>query len=205
MKKLTPAPIISIPHPHLRQVARPVVDATPATHALAKRLALTLKMTKNPTGVGLAAPQIDQPWRVFATQLNDQIEVFFNPVIAAHSLESTFGEDDDEPDLEGCLSIPKLYGPVPRWTWVELEFDQLTQDTFVRAKRRFSEFPARVIQHEYDHLEGILFIDYSIQFDLPIYTAHHRGEKMTEVPRDIFETLHHSTLGTQATEPTTTP
>ena len=83
---------------------------------------------------------------------------------------------------------------MPRWPWVELEFDQLVNEGFKRSSRRFMGFPARVVQHEYDHLEGILFIDYSLQLDLPVYTADSRNDKMEDLPRDIFETLHHSTL-----------
>lgn len=188
------APIIQIPHPHLRRVAQPISAVTPAMQTLAKSLAETLRQTKNPTGVGLAAPQIDQDWRVFATQLDNTIELFFNPVIAAHSSETTYGEKEEDPDLEGCLSIPHLYGAVPRWSWVELEFDLLEHDRLQRTSRRFSDFPARVVQHEYDHLEGILFIDYSLQYDLPVYSANSRSEQMIEVPREIFQTLHHTTL-----------
>lgn len=189
----TAVPIISIPNPHLRRKAKPIDAVTPSVIALSERLATTLKYTKNPKGVGLAAPQIDENWRVFATQLDGTIELFFNPSIVAHSAEQSLGENEDEPDLEGCLSIPQLYGPVPRWKWVELEFDEIVENQFVRKTRRFSEFPARVIQHEFDHLEGILFIDYSLTLNLPVYAASTRSDKMTEVPRDVFETLQYST------------
>lgn len=193
--KTIAAPIILIPDPHLRRVARPVPTVTPSVLVLAERLAETLRQTKNPTGIGLAAPQIDQDWRIFATQLDKQLELFFNPVIADHSEERIYGEKEAEPDLEGCLSIPKLWGPVPRWSWVELEFDQLKGSAFKRTSRRFSDFPARVVQHEYDHLEGILFIDYSLELDLPVFTADSRDDEMIELPRAVFETLQYSTLG----------
>ncbi len=192
-------PIIKIPHPQLRRVARPVPTVTPNLLNFAKLLAETLRQTKNPTGVGLAAPQIDQDWRVFATQLDHGIELFFNPVIAKHSNQTSFGEKEDDPDLEGCLSIPHLYGPVPRWQWVELEYDELVGESFRRTSRRFSEFPARVVQHEFDHLEGILFIDYSLKYDLPVYTADSRADTMEELPPEIFATLHRSTLLPRAT------
>lgn len=189
----TVVPIISIPHPHLRRVARPITLVTPGVIAMSERLSTTLKHTKNPKGVGLAAPQIDEDWRVFATQLDGNIELFFNPRFSSHSDVQSFGENEDEPDLEGCLSIPEIYGPVPRWSWVELEFDQLKGNSFVQSRRRFTGFPARVIQHEYDHLEGILFIDYSLELNLPVYAASSRSDKMTEIPREVFETLQYST------------
>lgn len=192
--KTAAATIISIPHPHLRTVARPLPEVTPNVIAFAEKLSETLRQTSNPKGVGLAAPQIDQDWRVFATQLDNKIELFFNPQIVRHSPDHSFGEKEDDPDLEGCLSIPKLYGAVPRWSWVELEFDTLNGSRFQRTQRRFNGFPARVVQHEQDHLDGILFIDYSYKFDLPVFSADSRGDTMKEMPRDIFETLHHSTL-----------
>lgn len=195
-KPLKPAEIILIPHPHLRQVARPVPEVTPRVLEFARRLGETLRLTDNPKGVGLAAPQIDQDWRIFATQLDEHIELFFNPVLTKHSRSQVLGIDEDDPDLEGCLSIPKLYGPVPRWQWVELEFDHLENSRFVRTSRRFEDFPARVVQHEFDHLEGVLFIDYSFKLDLPVYSADARSEKMTEVPREIFTALHRTTLAT---------
>ncbi len=192
--KTSAVPILKIPHPHLRKIARPVPTVTPKVLALSAALTETLRQTKNPTGVGLAAPQINADWRLFATQLEGKIELFFNPVITAHSADLVFGVSAEEPDLEGCLSIPKFYGPVPRWSWVELEFDALVNKSFQRSRRRFEDFPARVVQHEHDHLDGILFIDYSIQLELPVYTADSRNDTMVMVPRAIIETLHHSTL-----------
>lgn len=192
--KIKPATIIQIPHPHLRRVAKQVPAVTPQMLELATKLSETLRQTKNPTGVGLAAPQIDQDWRMFATQIEGKIELFFNPFIVKHSQNTMFGKHADDPDLEGCLSIPKLYGAVPRWSWVDLEYDKLDGTVFKHEQRRFTDFPARVVQHEFDHLEGILFIDYSLKFDLPIYSADSRSDEMTEVPREIFITLHHTTL-----------
>ncbi len=192
--KATTAPIILIPHPHLRTVARPVPTPTPNVQVFANKLGETLRQTKNPQGVGLAAPQIDQDWRLFATQFEKKIELYFNPVIAKHSAELSFGENEEDPDLEGCLSIPKLYGPVPRWSWVELEFDRPEGEHFVRERRHFTDFSARVVQHELDHLDGTLFIDYSFKMDLPVYSADSRSDRMIEVPRSIFETLYQSTV-----------
>jgi len=112
--------------------------------------------------------------RVFLTLIDDQNpkaipQEFINPIIKKHSNDYTFGPDPENPRLEGCLSMPGLYGPVPRWEWVELEYQAIYDGEFVDKKSRFDGFHARVIQHEIDHLDGILFTDYSLEYDLPVY------------------------------------
>ena len=85
------------------------------------------------------------------------------------------GGADGSERFEGCLSIPIFYGPVPRYEWVEVEYQGLTnlelknQPKIKMKKARFGDFDARVIQHEYDHLEGILFTDLVLKNNLPIY------------------------------------
>ena len=65
--------------------------------------------------------------------------------------------------------MPGIYGPVPRWEWVEVEYEKIENGVFVPDKKKFSDFHARVVQHEIDHLDGILFTDYSLEYDLPVY------------------------------------
>lgn len=114
----------------------------------------------NAHGVGLAAPQIGRAIRLFVidtTQVKDDEEdhvgikrVFIN----AHKIES-------DPHLwtyeEGCLSIPDVRGDVDRPTSITLRY--LTE-SFEEKTETFTEIEARVIQHEYDHLEGLLFTDF---------------------------------------------
>ena len=114
---------------------------------------------KKDRGVGLAAPQVGLSTKVFVVDMNmsdhyDDVDevpqnVFINPRIT-----STYG--DEMVGLEGCLSLPDIYGEVPRSSCVEVE-------AFDREGKKFKldvcGLYARVIQHEYDHLEGVLFID----------------------------------------------
>jgi peptide deformylase len=105
-------------------------------------------------GIGLAANQVGLPFRFFIVNLQarpnlpDEEFTFINPVITRKR-----GSDVDE---EGCLSLPGLYGDVRR-------ADSLVVDAFDLEGRQFqmdvSELWARVIQHEYDHLDGIMFVD----------------------------------------------
>ncbi len=101
-------------------------------------------------GIGLAAPQIGKNIRLFIVKIDDGVErVFINPQIVATS-EAVCSYE------EGCLSIPNLYASVIRPESVKVQY----QDKNGRRKvLEASGLLARVIQHEYDHLEGVLFVD----------------------------------------------
>lgn len=183
--------IITIPHPTLRTIAEPVVEFDINLRQFISKLESTLAATQNPKGVGLAAPQVDKKLRVFTTAV-DQPLTFINPEIIGQSQTLTLGPDADDPILEGCLSMPNLYGPVPRHSWVEVEFQTLdvtsTSAQPIKQSRRFVDFFARVIQHELDHLNGVLFVDHSLQYDLPVY--HEKGkDKTEEVERSFLELI----------------
>jgi peptide deformylase len=188
--------IVTVPHASLRKIAQPVVVIDKKLHQLMEGLQTTLSKKDNPRGVGLAAPQVDRSWRVFALNVGPDdgptppaaIEILINPIITAHSKKLVFGPDPDEPTFEGCLSIPNLYGPVPRWEWVEIEYQQVKEDRLVTQQRREAWFEARVIQHEIDHLDGKLFTDYSLSYDLPVYREDSVSKKLVEITdRSVLE------------------
>jgi peptide deformylase len=204
------ATILTIPHPTLRQVAQPVDINDPRTPALLELLANTLRKTKNPRGIGLAAPQINQSWRVFATQLvgglprshAEHLELYINPVIVQHSATKTLrtsAEKADESFLEGCLSIPNIYGAVQRYTWIELQYDAWDGQHFMHKTTRLDDLAARVVQHELDHLDGILFIDHSVRDGLPVYFGEGRGDDLERLSDDLVQSLLHSSLDVNAT------
>lgn len=192
-------PLILVPNQTLRLPSKDVVFDKKLTE-LIDSLTSTLFAKSDPKGVGLSAPQIGKNQNVFVTWLArnpeddptpEDLKVFINPTIIDHSKETTYGADAEDPILEGCLSIPGLYGPVPRWEWVKIEYDsiELTANSYqLSAKKRierFSDFDARVVQHEYDHLQGVLFTDYSLKMDLPVYEF--VGKKMKEINKDIIK------------------
>lgn len=191
--------IIHVPHPTLRQKAEPITVVDKKLVTWLKDLEKTLRTSKNPQGVGLAAPQVDVSKRAFATFLPPDensprsqsiMRTFINPEIVDHSTELTFGGEEDNPIIEGCLSIPHLYGPVPRWQWVELEFQLIENGELVNRSERFIDYAARVVQHEHDHLNGILFTDYSLQLDLPVYLSKgSKDEKMEEIDKKVLESF----------------
>lgn len=113
-------------------------------------------------GVGLAAPQIGQSRRLFVLQEPDGPEMcLVNPKILAQE-----GREEGE---EGCLSIPEVYAQVPRATYVAVEAQDLDGNGL---ELEANDFLARIIQHECDHLDGILFPE-----RLDIFT---RQEKLEE-------------------------
>lgn len=184
--------IITIPHPTLREQSVLVTRVDKKLIDLVAGLEETLLETRKPKGVGLAAPQVDRLKRIFSMNLepdNRQLRSFINPVIVNHSKEKTFGEDEKDPILEGCLSIPGIYGPVPRWQWVDLEYQVIKDDKLITKEERFEEYGARVAQHELDHLDGILFIDYSLELDLPLYQEIEGRKKMEEVDKSVFKLI----------------
>ena len=139
--------IVKLGHPILRQVAKPVTRIlTPETQKLIERMKVIMKEAN---GLGLAAPQVGASVRILIYDVDDEIKVLINPVIQNMKGEQT------EP-LEGCLSIPGLQGRVKRA--MDLKVSALNQRGH-KITLRVSELEARVIQHELDHLNGILFID----------------------------------------------
>jgi peptide deformylase len=195
--------IITIPHPTLRKTAQTITKVDEQLIKFITELEKTLDKSKNPHGIGLAAPQVDKLWRIFATGLSDEnslgqpgnrpqgkLRHFINPVISrACKRKKVLGVDPTDPDLEGCLSIPELYGPIPRHRWIELEFQTLENGKLQNHKKRFDGFHARVIQHELDHLDGILFTDYSLEKDLPVYRYSDDGKRLIEIDKELIRVI----------------
>ena len=100
-------------------------------------------------GIGLAAPQVDVQKRLIIVKMDDGVKAFINPVITSRSLRKVIGE-------EGCLSVPGIHGMVQRNKRVAVEaYDRHGEKIEVRV----DGLPAIILQHEIDHLDGILFID----------------------------------------------
>lgn len=160
-------PIVAYGHPVLRQVAD---DISPDYSQLNKLIEDMWETMYGSNGVGLAAPQINKPIRLFVmdseqifTNMDDEErkdstypdapgikQVFIN----AHILEEG---GEDWPYNEGCLSIPKIREDVRRAEEVTLEY---MDEAFVKHTKTFNGITARIILHEYDHIEGRLFIDH---------------------------------------------
>lgn len=145
-------PILILPDPRLRAVADPIEKIDDGIRRLAKDM---LETMYDAPGIGLAAPQIGEMKRIVVMDLAKEEEpadplVMINPEILAISDETVTTE-------EGCLSIPELYYDVERPAEVTVRYTDLEGQTVEReAKERF----AICVQHELDHLDGVLYIDY---------------------------------------------
>ncbi|MCD4655057.1 peptide deformylase [bacterium] len=135
----------------LRKKARHIGSITSETRKLAFNMLET--MEKAP-GIGLAAPQVGVSVRLIIVTFGLEIErlearVFINPEILWHN-------DEVEKCEEGCLSVPDVTGIVSRWTKIGIRVTDLDGNI---SEEEIDGWAARIFQHEFDHLEGVLFID----------------------------------------------
>lgn len=153
--------ILIAPHPTLRVVAKPVTHFDKKLAQEISDMSITLKSATDPEGVGLAATQVGIKKRFFILNLKNKIEVIINPEIIAKS-EATLADIYRKPKsrwLEGCLSLPHLWGFVNRPYWVDLQYTSFKNGVTSPVIRRFEGVESSYALHEYDHLDGILFTD----------------------------------------------
>ena len=142
-------PILQYPDPRLHTVAAPVAAVNEEIRRLVKDMADTMYAAP---GVGLAAPQVDAHRRVIIIDISeprDQLRVFINPEIVARS-----GVSDCE---EGCLSVPGIFEKVTRAERITVRALDVQGTPF---ELNADGLLAVCIQHEIDHLEGIVFVEY---------------------------------------------
>jgi len=150
-------------HPVLRTKARSLDRAEIRSAAVQKLIDDMLETMHEYHGVGLAGPQIHESLRVFVATLEagPDVESPSEP-IAIINPEITPVTNELVEDWEGCLSIPDIRGRVPRLREIKVRaFDRNGEKIEIRA----ANFSARVIQHETDHLDGILFFDRMRSFE----------------------------------------
>lgn len=150
-------PVYVYGDPVLRKVAEPIGPDYPNLKEVLENLWETMY---HADGVGLAAPQVGLSIRVFVIDasagaeeepaLKDFKKTFINPVLLQRGGEPWVME-------EGCLSLPEIREDVSRPEMVKIRYQD---ENFQEFEEEYNGFVARVIQHEYDHLEGVLFIDF---------------------------------------------
>lgn len=165
MENVEPLTIIELGNPKLRQLA----EVIPVAIALQPESLLNLKIqtlidallltVERSNGVGIAAPQVGESVRLFVVASHPNLRYptapemeptpMINPRIVDHSLETEKG-------WEGCLSVPGIRGLVRRYTTIQVEYTG--RDGRIH-QQTFTDFVARIFQHELDHLDGIVFLD----------------------------------------------
>lgn len=144
--------------PVLREVCSEIDSDYPNLREFVEKMYNTLDGTKN--GVGLAAPQVGEAIRLFifggVNIGSPERKVFINPEIIEF-------KGAEKMDLESCLSVPGVSARVKRWQKVIVKYYDLD---FKEYTKMFKNFEARIVQHEFDHLEGIEFYDRISKEDL---------------------------------------
>ena len=147
--------IVKAPNQILSEKAKDVLRVDKAIHNLIDEMKISLDSASDPIGVGLAAPQIAKSLRMFIAKptLKSKVSVFINPVITqSEGLQNK--ENEKATKLEGCLSLPNIWGEVQRFKQIHVDF---LDETGRKRSQKFTGFMATIVQHEIDHLDGVLF------------------------------------------------
>lgn len=176
-------PIVKVPHEVLNTKAGTISRFDKRLALLIAEMKRTLIATKNPKGVGLAAPQVGESLRLFITRPTpkDPVRVFINGTITAYS-DEVLDEETRKGKLEGCLSIPLIWGNVRRSKTVTLKFQD---EAGASHQESFEGFLATIIQHETDHINGILFTQRVLEQKNPLYQAVKDKEG-----KEVLEEIH---------------
>lgn len=140
--------IRTIPDPVLRSVAAPVKEFN--EKKMKSLVARMIEIMGEMNGVGIAAPQIGVSQRLFGFNYEDDVLIVVNPLITSVTNDLQWG-------MEGCLSCPDEQVAIARHVGVELYGQSIHGEEF---KYKWTGLPARIIQHEMDHLNGKLILDY---------------------------------------------
>ncbi len=148
-------PVTVFGDPVLRKKAEPITKDFPGLKEFIENMFDTMY---NSDGVGLAAPQVGKPVRVFILDTTTDEEGEPEGIVKAFINPEILEKYGDEWVLnEGCLSLPEIREDVLRPEWVRIKYQD---ENFREYEETYSGFTSRVIQHEFDHLEGIMFVDY---------------------------------------------
>lgn len=170
--------IVQSGNPTLRAKSRPLQKVDKKVLQVIQDLKDTLKVQKDPEGVGLAAPQIGKNLQIFLADFKNFKRVVINPKVLKIGKKghSTKTSRDKKEILEGCLSLPHYYGPLKRSDKVTLQY---LNEKGEKITEKFEGFNAQIILHEIDHLNGILFIDHLLKEKKPLYKV--IGDEWEEV------------------------
>ena len=156
---MTALAIVQIGHPTLRERAREVTGDELGSAELQRICDDLVETMRAANGAGLAAPQVDIPLRIFAVEVGDNPRYPYKPRLGLRVLVNPIVRplgDETYQSYEGCLSIPDLRGLLPRATEVEVTYLDPGGNEHTE---RFGGLSAGTMQHELDHLDGILFPD----------------------------------------------
>lgn len=186
--------IVTTPNPILIKHAGKITHFDKKLHEILKNMHDTLLATTDPVGVGLAAPQVGLPLKIFQTKPGSKSPVtsYINPEIVSASRDASVPSfknskkvEASKPKkgklLEGCLSVPNIWGHVTRKKDITLSWQD---EKGKKHTKRFLGFPAIIIQHEMDHLQGVLFTKHVIEQNEKLYKS-----RKDEKGKDVFDEI----------------
>ncbi len=164
-------PIVKVPNKVLNTPTKQVKNFDTKLKKLISDMTDTLLSAKDPEGVGLAATQVGVGLSVFITRPDKRAKVreYINPIILEiEDIEMNRSKDNDngKTTLEGCLSVDRIWSPIERPQRVLLAYQRLDG---TKHEEWFEGFKAVIIQHEVDHLNGILFTSRAMEQNSPLY------------------------------------
>ncbi len=158
--------IVPVTDPKLREKSKKVTAIDKKIRLLIRDLHETLKAQNDPEGVGLAASQIGKNVCIFVINYKGVVKTVINPeIVNIGKIPLSKGEKKRK-TLEGCLSLPHYYGPLTRSPKITIKY--INTDS-KEVTETFEGIYAQIVQHEIDHLEGVLFIDRLIEQKKTLY------------------------------------
>ena len=178
--------IVTTPHPSLHLKAQPIITWDKKLDTQIKQMIALLENSHHPKGMGLAATQVERQNRAFLLAIDNKIHTFLNPKITHRSKKTLIDVYKNEKKrwLEGCLSIPTIWGFVNRPSTIEIQYQ--LPETLKKIETKFDDFHAAAFQHELDHLNGILFTDRLLKQQGTIYQQTEKGLKPIELIKWIL-------------------
>lgn len=161
--------IVTIPSPVLNQPVQAVTQFDDKLKKIVLEMEETLVRCVDPQGVGLAAPQVGLSIALFIIKPEPTAEtqVFINPkILSVEPKKEGVKPKKKDTQLEGCLSIPRIWSPVFRSKKITLAYQDITGKSY---EKEFRKFDAIIIQHEVDHLQGILFTQRAVEQNVPLF------------------------------------
>jgi peptide deformylase len=168
--------VVQAPDDRLRIKCKPIKKVTPELMQTIKEMVKLTKTFVDPEGVGLASTQIGNDQQYFVAKMDgEKFKPFFNPKILKYSKQVKLY-------FEGCLSLPDYYGEINRSTWIDVSYmDQNGK----KVDERLKGVPAWIFQHEFDHINGKLFVDHVLEQKARFF----RVTGQDQAGNEIFEEL----------------
>ena len=176
--------VVQAPDEVLADKAKPIEKIDAGTFQLIEDMKETLVAQTDPEGIGLAAPQVGRSVQLFIVKYDDEspFDVYINPVLELgkdKEVAKRVTKTKEREKLEGCLSLKVIWGTVKRSKKVHLQW---MDEKGKEHKATFSGFYATILQHEYDHLQGILFPRRVLEQKGQLYKSHKDKEG-----KDVFD------------------